>query len=383
MHERNLSPVIDSNSGFVVDSVSYMGNNGRCILDKCSLKVPTGEILGILGPSGAGKTTFFRVISGLLKPNSGSIEFDRLNFVCAPINRRPISYLQQGFPLYRNLTVFENVMVAFEASTLSKKLSKERVFEMLNAVGLGSDICGRYPCCLSGGEAQRVALAKALLKPCRILLLDEPLSNVDKSRKSELSAIIRNVILRENIAALYISHDETELLLSSDRIAVMNLGRLVQVGTYAEIHESPISSIVAAIGSSVGIQRISRRELEAHRFSASGVKVSSNSWEFVGWHPESGEILREPTEGTRLILEGIVERIVEIQNSLYICISRIIDDRERLFWHVTANAKTTFENFLVGDKVYLSIPSPKLIYMDKDGTFVDVLTCKQNTGSVL
>ncbi|HTV38488.1 MAG TPA: ABC transporter ATP-binding protein [Xanthobacteraceae bacterium] len=213
-------------------------------LSDISLQVPRGMFLSLLGPSGCGKTTLLRVIAGTLAPNSGRVIVDGTDMTRVPTYRRNMGMVFQSFALFPHLSVADNVAFPLEVRGLARTEQRERVAEALRMVHLGV-LAERYPRELSGGQQQRVGLARAIVYRPTILLLDEPLSNLDASLREEMRLEISQVTRQLGITAVYVTHDQREALALSDSIAVMNHGHIVQFGTPEEIYGSPVNDFIA------------------------------------------------------------------------------------------------------------------------------------------
>jgi len=211
------------------------------------LEVKKGEILTLLGPSGCGKTTTLRCIAGLERPDEGDVLIDgrpmfSQGFV--PPSEREIGMVFQNYAVWPHLRVFDNVAYGLKLQKFSKDVIKQKVEEVLESVGL-SGLGKRYPGQLSGGQQQRVALARALVRNPKVLLLDEPLSNLDAKLRERMRFEIKSLVRRMNITSVYVTHDQAEAMVISDRIAVMDSGNIVQVGSPEEIYKKPINRFVA------------------------------------------------------------------------------------------------------------------------------------------
>ena len=215
-----------------------------------SFEVETGKLLTLLGPSGCGKTTTLRSIAGLEDPDDGEIQlgssivFSRARGVSLPSNRRRVGMVFQSYAIWPHMTVFQNVAYPLEGSGVSRKDVRERVARVLSLVGL-EELTDRPAPFLSGGQQQRVALARALVAEPEVLLLDEPLSNLDAKLREQMRIELRAVQQRVGLTAVYVTHDQTEALAISDFIGVMHAGRLVEFGTPGEIYDRPKSRFAA------------------------------------------------------------------------------------------------------------------------------------------
>ncbi len=215
------------------------------VLHDLDLNIEPGEFVSLLGPSGCGKTTALRVLSGLEDATSGQVLLGERDVTAVPTNRRDIGMVFQSYSLFPHLTVVENTAFGLRRRGLGKREALTRAHDALDLVGLDG-FASRYPHQLSGGQQQRVALARALVTEPRVLLLDEPLSALDAKVRVQLRDEIRRLQLRLGTTTVFVTHDQEEALAVSDRIAVMNGGRIEQIGTPEQLYERPASPFVAA-----------------------------------------------------------------------------------------------------------------------------------------
>ncbi len=217
-------------------------------VDRVDVTIAGGELISVLGPSGCGKTTLLRLIAGLLHPDDGEILVDdrRLSWPRGgvPPERRRMAMIFQSYAVWPHMTVFHNVAYGLRLRRVAAADLTRRVREILHVVHL-ENVEERYPTELSGGQQQRVALARALVVEPEILLLDEPLSNLDANLREEMRFEIRRLHNQFGITTIYVTHDQAEAMVTSDRIAVFCAGRLVQLGTPEEIYERPATEFVA------------------------------------------------------------------------------------------------------------------------------------------
>src|SRR5215468_9081633 len=215
-----------------------------------SFEVQEGEFFSLLGPSGCGKTTTLRCIAGFEHLSTGSIRLHGERLDDKPPHRRDVGLVFQNYALFPHLTVFDNVAFGLRLRRLGKAEIAGRVSRVLHLVDLAG-MAARFPVQLSGGQQQRVAIARSLVLEPRILMFDEPLSNLDFKLRIQMREELRNLQRRLGKTSIYVTHDQTEALALSDRIAVLSHGRIEQIGTPAEIYERPASAFVAEfIGSS-------------------------------------------------------------------------------------------------------------------------------------
>jgi len=214
-------------------------------VDGLDLDVPKGELVAFLGPSGCGKTTSLRMIAGLVPATSGRIVVDGTDLTQVPTHRRDMGLVFQSYALFPHMNVASNIAFGLEMRKLGKSEIAARVKEAIALVHLAGKENHR-PGQLSGGQQQRVALARALVIRPSILLLDEPLSNLDAKLRDQMRNEISDIQKRLGITAIFVTHDQVEALTMCDKVAVMNRGRLEQVGTPVELYEKPATSFVAS-----------------------------------------------------------------------------------------------------------------------------------------
>jgi iron(III) transport system ATP-binding protein len=218
--------------------------NGTMAVDHVDLEVAEGELIALLGPSGCGKTTTLRCIAGFEDPTAGTIELAGRRIDTQPPNRRNATMVFQGYALFPHLSVFENVAYGLRVRRIGGQPLRSRVADALALVGL-TGLGERMPQQLSGGQQQRVALARALVLEPKLLLFDEPLSNLDAKLREQMRLEIRNLQQRVGITSVYVTHDQAEAMTLADRIAVMNEGRIAQLGSPREIYDEPADRFVA------------------------------------------------------------------------------------------------------------------------------------------
>ena len=215
-----------------------------------SFEVKEGEFFSLLGPSGCGKTTILRCIAGFESLTQGEIFLRGGRLDDKPPHRRDVGLVFQNYALFPHLTVFDNVAFGLRLRRLSKPEIEERVGRILELIEL-PELAGRYPAQLSGGQQQRVAIARSLVLEPRLLMFDEPLSNLDFKLRIQMRSELRNLQRRLGKTSIYVTHDQTEALALSDRICVLSHGHIEQIGTPEEIYEMPVTAFVADfIGSS-------------------------------------------------------------------------------------------------------------------------------------
>jgi len=221
-------------------------------VDRVSLAVEHGELFALLGPSGCGKTTLLRLIAGFETPDSGRIVIDGSDVTSVPPYRRPVNMMFQSYALFPHLDVAGNIAFGLKQEGMERRRREARVAEMLALVQM-SDYARRRPHELSGGQKQRVALARALAKMPKLLLLDEPLAALDRKLREETRLELIGIQERVGTSFVFVTHDQEEALGMASRIAVMNEGRVAQIGRAAEIYEYPGSRFVAGFVGAVNL----------------------------------------------------------------------------------------------------------------------------------
>lgn len=218
--------------------------DGEAILKDIHFTINQGEFFSILGPSGCGKTTLLRMIAGFIPADSGAIYLGEQNLLELPPNLRNVNTIFQKYSLFPHLNVFENVAFPLRLKKIEEAVIKEEVQKYISLVGLEEHMY-KKPAQLSGGQQQRVAIARALINKPGVLLLDEPLSALDAKLRQNLLLELDLIHEEVGITFIFITHDQQEALSISDRIAVMNKGEILQIGTPAEVYESPANMFVA------------------------------------------------------------------------------------------------------------------------------------------
>jgi sulfate transport system ATP-binding protein len=228
-----------------------------------SLDIADGELVALLGPSGSGKTTLLRVIAGLETPSAGRVLFANEDATRLPVQGRRIGFVFQHYALFKHLTVFENIAYGLRVRARAERPTggeiARRVRELLELVQL-PDVEKRYPMQLSGGQRQRVALARALAVEPRVLLLDEPFGALDAKVRKDLRRWLREVHERTRHTTIFVTHDQEEALELADRVAILNEGRLEQIGTAEDVYDRPASPFVMAFVGDTSTLPIEMRE---------------------------------------------------------------------------------------------------------------------------
>jgi len=302
------------------------------------LEVKEGEMLTLLGPSGCGKTTTLRCIAGLETPDEGDIIIDgrpMLSEGFVHSSKRGIGMVFQNYAVWPHMKVFNNVAYGLKIQKISRKSIQERVLEVLELVGL-KDLEERYPSQLSGGQQQRVALARALVGNPKVLLLDEPLSNLDAKLREKMRFEIKSLVKRMGITSVYVTHDQAEAMVISDRIAVMDSGNIVQIGTAPEIYKKPANKFVADF---IGTMNFISGEIVMGPQDTDAVCVRTEFAEkvlcrtdgakeatqgnkiFVSIRPEDVEVFAEPQPDMENLFSGVIANRAYLGNFLYLFIN--------------------------------------------------------------
>jgi len=240
------------------------------VVDDLSLELRTGELVTLLGPSGCGKTTTLRMIAGFVEPSAGTIEVDGTEISSSkrtvPPEHRGMSMIFQSYAIWPNMTVAQNVGFGLDVRRTPPAQAKQRVGEMLDVVHL-AHLAHRYPAELSGGQQQRVALARAMVVRPEVLLLDEPLSNLDANLREEMANEIRRLHDEFRFTTVYVTHDQSEAMTISDRIAVLNMGKLEQIDTPWNLYNRPRTPFVAGF---IGRTNLVSGQLRAGQITLDG-----------------------------------------------------------------------------------------------------------------
>lgn len=244
MDNNGSVPDMKKGVSVTVQNVTREYEDGFKALDNVSMKIEKGEFFSLLGPSGCGKTTLLRIIAGFDSPDSGKVLFDDKNILSLPPEKRSSNTVFQTYALFPHLSVYDNIAFPLRLKKVDKATIDEKVRKYVNLVQLDEHI-DKKPNMLSGGQKQRVAIARALINEPSVLLLDEPLSALDAKLRQNLLVELDRIHDQVGITFIYVTHDQSEALSVSDRIAVMNHGRALQIGTPYEIYEAPATEFVA------------------------------------------------------------------------------------------------------------------------------------------
>jgi len=297
------SLLADAGTGTRVEFRGIVKDYGATrVLHGLDLDIAPGEFVSLLGPSGCGKTTALRVLAGLEHAHAGAVLLGGTDVSAVPTNRRDIGMVFQSYSLFPHLRVVDNTAFGLLRRKVARAEARRRALDALALVGL-DHLADRFPHQLSGGQQQRVALARALVTEPRVLLLDEPLSALDAKVRVQLRDEIRRIQLRLGITTVFVTHDQEEALAVSDRIAVMQAGRIEQIGTPEELYRSPATPGVAAF---VGLSSLVPGVADGATVTVWGQSLP------IGGDAVTGdvEVFIRP-ENVRLVSAGGVEAIVQ------------------------------------------------------------------------
>jgi putrescine transport system ATP-binding protein len=262
----------DAKPQIVIESVNKTFGAFTAV-DSVNLRIYKGEMFALVGASGCGKTTLLRMLAGFATPSAGRILIDGVDMTTVPPHERPVNMMFQSYALFPHMTVAENVGYGLRRLPLEPAVKLQRVQEALDMVQLGA-LGKRKPHQLSGGQRQRVALARALIRRPKVLLLDEPLSALDKKLREQTQFELMNIQYQVGITFVFVTHDQDEAMALSTRIAVMNRGQVVQVGTPSEIYEFPQSRFVADFVGTTNLFEGSVRDVQPGLITVHGAETA-------------------------------------------------------------------------------------------------------------
>ncbi len=351
-------------------NVSKLFGETRAV-DGVTLDVEKGELFFLLGPSGCGKSTFLRTIAGFYQPDTGELYFDDRLVNNLPPHKRNIGMVFQNYALWPHMSVYQNVEYGLSVRRLSTELKRQKVMKVLEIVQM-TEYADRNPNQLSGGQQQRIALARALVIEPDILLLDEPLSNLDAKLRLEMRQEIKRIHSAAGITSVYVTHDQKEALSLADRMAIMKDGEIVQIGTPRDVYNVPADSFVADfIGETNFVQgkleTVHGRELLMESSIGNIVSTHASAEMFAGdsvvcsIRPESIDVSDEPLENVPNQFEARISSITYLGNVEEYCLG-LTDSLE---------VKATIQNpgeyeRHVGDKVYVSFQPQNAVLLSAD-----------------
>lgn len=332
------------------------------VLEKLNLEIKEGELVSLLGPSGCGKTTTLRVIGGFIKPNQGKFTLNNKDYTEMDVHKRNFGFVFQSYALFPHLTVAKNVAFGLKMRKLSAEEIKKRVDEILEVVDL-IDYADRFPKELSGGQRQRVALARALVVKPDLLLLDEPLSNLDAKLRVKMRVGIRKIQQEFKITTVYVTHDQEECFSISDKVAVMNKGEIEHLDTPQNIYDNPKTEFVANFVGYENFIDLSIENIEGNKQTAKDkngniVIIESDRIfdikEIKGAvRPEEIHIIKEDEKISENIVEGKVTISTFLGKGYQYIVETSIGD-------LVVNEDSSYR-YNDGDSVKLHLPKNKII----------------------
>jgi spermidine/putrescine transport system ATP-binding protein len=300
-------------------------------VDTLDLSVQRGEFLSLLGPSGCGKTTTLRLIAGFERPDEGQVLIEGRNVAALPPYKRPVNTVFQSYALFPHLSIVDNVAYGLKQRGVRKGARRATARELLKRVRLPG-VEARKPRQLSGGQQQRVALARALAKEPRVLLLDEPLGALDLKLRKEMQVFLKRLQREFGTTFVYVTHDQEEALAMSDRVAVMNVGRIEQLATPREIYDSPATPFVADF---IGETNFIRRNGTVVAVRPERVRIDRNQQ--PGHNVLPGEVI------TTMVVGPAVQ-----------CLVRTDDGQEVLARQQRSGGENAVEALDEGDRVFVT-----------------------------
>ena len=310
-------------------------------VDGIDLDVRPGEFLSLLGPSGCGKTTTLRLIAGFERPDEGEVRIGGRDFSRVPPYRRDVNTVFQSYALFPHLSVQDNVAYGLKQRGLGRRERRARAEEILELVRLGG-FGGRKPRQLSGGQQQRVALARALVMHPRVLLLDEPLGALDLKVRKELQIELKRIQEEIGVTFVYVTHDQEEALAMSDRVVVMNAGRIEQIGEPREIYDRPANGWIAAFIGETNFIRAFGREVAVRP-------------ERVCVRPDGGGLAGD------VVATMVIGPAVQ-------CVVRLEDGQEVLAREQRSGSGSGVEALAEGERVYVSWAEDEALEFDEGGS---------------
>ncbi len=343
-------------SGVKLDKIVKSYGSTMAVND-VSLDIKEGEFLTLLGPSGCGKTTTLRLISGFIQPTSGAIHFGDKDVTGIAPQHRQIGMVFQDYALFPHLTVSENISFGLVERRYEKAAIKERVDDLLALIKL-EEAADRYPSEISGGQAQRVAVARAVAHPPSVLLMDEPLGALDLKLRETMQTELRRIQQELGITAVYVTHDQSEAMNMSDRIVVMNQGVIEQIGSPKGIYSSPQSVFVAnfigqvnVLNCNVTVQKdnITELEYQGQKIRAQHDKsLRQGTTTFLAIRPEDIKITPKAARKSQNSLKGVVSEALFSGNVMKISVELESGDC------IKVECPPKLNSFEIGNPVYVS-----------------------------
>ena len=357
---KNPTPVVE------LEGVRKVFDGGTVALDGVTLTVYEGEFFSLLGPSGCGKTTLLRILGGFEVPDAGTVRIAGVDVREVPPYRRPVNTVFQNYALFPHMTVFDNIAFGLRMRRRPPAEVRRKVgwaMELVQIEGLSA----RRPHELSGGQKQRVALARALVNEPRVLLLDEPLGALDLKLRKQLQIELMRLQMELGTTFVYVTHDQEEALVMSDRMAVMQNGRLEQVGLPEELYERPKTAFVARfLGRSNLIEAHAvapdRAETPFGPLRVSGGLTPGRRY-LLGIRPEKLRLAREPWNRANTVTARVKEIVYTGAENQYILEAR---GGELVAYTLNADiSEPGYEEYDYGETVHVHLPPENLVVIDE------------------
>lgn len=330
------------------------------VLDEINFEIPEGQLISILGPSGCGKSTTLMLISGLIFPSEGKIFFNGEEVTSKDAVQRKVGMVFQNYALYPHLTVLENIMFPLKMAKMSKHDRKARALELAQLVKI-EDHINKKPAALSGGQQQRVAIARALAKKPSILLMDEPLSNLDARLRIEMRQEIRRIQLETGITTIFVTHDQAEALSISDKVMVLNSGQIQQYSDPVSLYAKPNNRFVAEF---IGTPVVNMLEKDAYRTLWDKLPLNAENkaaCQAIGVRAE--DLFRIPEANKdQAIITGQVTMVEHIGKDI------TIHSTDGVSQFVVSNQDQAPQ---IGDQIYLDILPENILYFDTTGQAIE------------
>lgn len=336
-------------------------------IQKVSFEAPEGKVLSLLGPSGCGKTTTLRCIAGFENPDDGKIYLDNRDITNIPPEKRGIGMVFQNYALWPHMTVYGNLAFGLQIRKISKEEINKRVKRVLEIVQL-SGYEDRFPRQLSGGQQQRIAMARALVFEPEIMLLDEPLSNLDAKLREEMRFEFTEMQKKLGITAVYVTHDQAEALVISDKIVILNQGKIIQSGTPKEIYAHPINKFVAGF---IAVSSFMEGEIDSFIPEEKKIIIKTNDGLIIYGYNNNLSLGQKVAVAIRTnVIKFVAEKELDLQEKINIFRGKIIqasylgntiDYRIKVGrWEVRTNSDAKY-NFQVGEEVFFYLPPEEIV----------------------
>lgn len=341
-------------------------------VDSINLQIKKGEIISFLGASGCGKTTTLRMIAGLIEPTRGTIKIAGKEVNGIPPYKRDISMVFQNYALFPHLSVYENIVYGLKTRKIKdKKILMEKAHEMMELVQLHG-VENRLPKELSGGQQQRVSLARAMIVEPKVMLFDEPLSNLDAKLREKTRVEIRNLLKRMNVTAIYVTHDQEEALTISDRIAVMNKGVIEQITEPVELYKEPATKFIADF-----VGHANLFEGKVSKRNGNKIELVTNSQKIITAsitnkdasvaddialiiRPENIQISKVPFETQNNVFKGKITAKIFLGNTLRLLIN--LGEKKEIEADLHAKQMIQCEE---NEELYIYLPEDELVLVKK------------------